>query len=524
MQSRWVKVVAALAVLLILVVVVTPFLVNADSLRPVVEARLSAALGRKVTMGKLSFSLLSGSLTAQDISIADDPAFGASPFVQAKKLDIGVELMPFLLHRQIHITEFTIESPAIQLIQAQDGRWNFSSMGGSAARPASGQSNLAAFTVGKFDISDGTATVSSIPETGKPLVYSNVDIAMRQFSFSNSFPFQLSASLPGDGSVKLKGSAGPISQTDASDTPFQVSLELKHFDPVAAGILNASKGISGVVDVDAKETSENGTLTGTGTVKAAKLQLAPNGSPAAQPVDIDYASTENLEARTGEISKLLIHTGSVAVQVTGGFNVTPQALVLNLHLSAPQLPVDQVEQLLPVVGVRLPSGSSLRGGTLTAQLAITGPATGTTIAGPVEIDNSMLAGFDLGSKIQGLNPFGGSQGGTKIQTLRTVVNSSDKGTVFTNIYGNLPQIGTATGGGTVSPTDDLNFNMTAILSSSNAVGAVANQAMSAVHGMLGGFFHSSSRPAASGNNGIPLTITGTASDPSIHAHLGGMLR
>ena len=221
----------------------------------------------------------------------------------------------------------------------------------------------------------------------------------------------------------------------------------------------------------------------------------------------------------------------------GGFQETPQAILLDLHLSAPNLPVDQLEQLLPVVGIHLPSGSSLHGGTLTATLAITGPATATTIAGPVEIDNSQLAGFDLGSRIQGINPFGGKGGGTTIKTLRTDVNSSPQGTQFTNIYGDLPQIGTASGNGTVSPSGALDFKLMAKFSPASGVGAVAGKAMNAVTsavgsagavgGMLGGFLHSKAKPAAgtSANaGGIPITITGTASEPSIHANVLGMFK
>ena len=49
--------------------------------------------------------------------------------------------------------------------------------------------------------------------------------------------------------------------------------------------------------------------------------------------------------------------------------------MLDMHLAAPNLPVDQLEQLLPAVGIKLPAGSSLHGGTLSANIAITGPAT-----------------------------------------------------------------------------------------------------------------------------------------------------
>jgi AsmA protein len=198
--------------------------------------------------------------------------------------------------------------------------------------------------------------------------------------------------------------------------------------------------------------------------------------------------------------------------------------MLDLRLAAPNLPIDQVEQLLPVVGIHLPSGSTLQGGTLTANITFIGPATTATLAGPVEIDNTKLAGFDLGSKIQGLNPFGGTSGGTQIQVLKANVNSSPQGARITDIYGNLPQLGSATGQGTVAESGAINFNLIAKLNSSNPVGAVTNQAVNAVGGIVGGFLHPNAKPTPASNRGIPITITGTAASPSIKANIGAILK
>ena len=46
---------------------------------------------------------------------------------------------------------------------------------------------------------NGTAVVSDVPATGAPFTYSNLNLSVEQFSFAKSFPFTLSASLPGGG-------------------------------------------------------------------------------------------------------------------------------------------------------------------------------------------------------------------------------------------------------------------------------------------------------------------------------------
>jgi AsmA protein len=108
------------------------------------------------------------------------------------------------------------------------------------------------------------------------------------FSFAKSFPFDLSASLPGGGLLDAKGNEGPVNQKDASDTPLNATIHLKHFDPVAAGVIQANQGISMLADVTAQVTSSGQTLTSNGTVVAARLQLVANGSPTPNPVNISH--------------------------------------------------------------------------------------------------------------------------------------------------------------------------------------------------------------------------------------------
>ncbi len=522
MKKRWIRVVIAVAVLVIVVLGLIPFFVNADTFRPKIQDELSSGLGRKVTLGHIGLSLFTGSLVAENISIADDSAFSSVPFLEAKELRIGVELGPLIFHHAVEVTTFTVDSPSIQLIHAANGTWNFSSLGSNSSQPQSQQAGAPpSLTVNELKIVNGSAALSSVPAAGKPFTCSDVNLTVQHLSFTQSFPVELSLKVAGGGSLSLKGTAGPVAQNDTSLTPFQASLEIKHFDPLAAGAISPSDGISMLADFSAQVTSSGGNLTTTGKIAAAQLKLARNGSPAPQPVDIDFNLFDNLSSRTGKVNDIAVHTGAVAVHIAGDFRHDSDEAVLNLHLSAPNLPVDQVEQLLPAAGVMLPSGSRLKGGTLSAQLAVTGPVNAITIAGPVELDNSQLSGFDLGSKIQGINPIGGTSGGTEIQRLSADVNNSPQGTRLSNIDAEIPKIGSATGEGTVSPSGELNFQLNAKIAALSAVGGVVNNGVSAV----GGLFGMNSKPTSkSDSGGIPLTITGTASNPSIHAEMGKIFK
>lgn len=518
MKNRWVKIALGAAAVLVLVVLVVPLFVNADAFRPALESQLSSALGRKVTLGKLSFSLWSGSVVADTLTVADDPAYSTTPFLQAKSLKIGVDVGTLLFHHQVNIRKFVVDSPEIHLISNAQGQWNYASVGhGGAAASQQQQPGVAAnVTVGQLEVDGGKVVVSSAPATAQPFVYDAVNIKAQNVSFDQAMPFSMTAKLPGNGSVALNGAAGPLNQQDASATPVQATVTVKQFDPVKAGVVPASAGIAMVADVDAQVKSDGTTATSTGKIVAQHLVMARNGSPAPNPVNLTYTVRDNLQTRTGELSDLAFETGSVAVHVQGTFAIAGPAVTLNLQMNAPQLPVDAVEGLLPSVGVRLPTGSQLKGGTLTANLAITGTSADPVIAGPVEVDNTQLAGFDLASKIQGLKALTGTSGGTAIKTLRAEVRETSAGTQLTNIDAEVPAIGTATGEGTVSASGAMNFQLTAKLSGSGAAGAAAEPA--GLGGIGGSLLH-----VANGVS-VPITITGTTSSPSIRANVGAMVK
>src|SRR5437016_12926253 len=123
-------VVGVLAVL----VLIAPFLIPVNQFRPTIEEKASAALGRKVQLGNLSLSLLSGSLSAENLSIGDDPKFSSSPFLTAKSLQVGVELMPLIFSKALNITGVTIDTPQVTLLRNPAGDWNYSSFGASAGK------------------------------------------------------------------------------------------------------------------------------------------------------------------------------------------------------------------------------------------------------------------------------------------------------------------------------------------------------------------------------------------------------
>ena len=146
-----------LAVLLVLAIAI-PFFIDANSFRPRLESELTDALGRQVKVGNLKLSLFSGSVEAQDISIADDPKFSNSPFIKAKSLQVGVEMMPLIFSKVLHVTGLNLEKPEITVLRTPAGVWNYSSIGNSGAKSTpdkTSSSSPGERSVKKLNISDG---------------------------------------------------------------------------------------------------------------------------------------------------------------------------------------------------------------------------------------------------------------------------------------------------------------------------------------------------------------------------------
>jgi AsmA protein len=119
---KWVGII--LAVLLVAVVSL-PFLINVNQFKPMLETELSTALNRDVKLGDLKLSLLSGEVTAADLSVEEDQAFGKPAFIRARSLNVGAEIWPFLMSRRLIVTYVTIDQPEIRSPAGTFGQLEF---------------------------------------------------------------------------------------------------------------------------------------------------------------------------------------------------------------------------------------------------------------------------------------------------------------------------------------------------------------------------------------------------------------
>jgi AsmA protein len=513
--NRTVRIVGIVIGVLILLLIAIPLFVNVNNFRPEIESSLSSALGRPVKVGNLSLSIFSGSVKADQLTIADDPKFSNSPFIQAKALAVGAELMPLIFSKKLNVTKIVIDHPEIFLLRNADGVWNFSSIGGqaSSSQPANApktSSNAPSnsnINIAKLDVNDGTVTVGSSTGKRKPIVYNHVNISVRDFSFSSSFPLTASVGLPGGGSLKIEGTAGPINATDSALTPVQGKLHMTKLDLSQSALVDPTLGITGFADFDGTLTSDGHIAKASGTIKGTSLKLVPAGKPAGEPVQIVFAVDHDLKNETGKIAQGDISVGKAAAKLTGTYNMHGDTTAIQTKLAGDGMPVDDVETILPAFGVILPTGSQLKGGTVSAEINSNGPLDKLVSTGWIKMNNTALAGFNLGSKLSTLSALTGKQPGTgndtQIQNLSSDVRYAPDGTRLDKINLVIPSLGTVTGAGTISPNNALSFKLVANLSG----------------GVGGGL----TKAAGMGSGGVPIDVGGTTSNPTFTPDMKGVM-
>ena len=401
-------------VVIFLILVITPFFIDVDNFRPQIQDALGQQLGRKVEIGHLTVSLLTGSLRADQISIADDPSFSREPFVTAKSLAVGVDLKPLIFSRVLHVHSIEIGNPQVQLLRTAAGEWNFATLGAGAPSkgdPPASPSNdppsdppakvapnsaLNSISVDKISISNGTIAFGRVGGRSR-LAYQDVNITADNVSQTAAFPMTFAAKTPGGGKLNLDARVGPLGNGDANRMPFEGKM----------------------------------------------------------------------------------HANNV--------------------------PAPDVQNLLAVLGYSLPQGSSLKGGTINANLALHGPLERLVTDGPVQLNNVTLAGFSLASKLaDALGNTGTATGNdTLIQVASSNLRYAPEGVRADALNIVIPAIGSVTGTGTVSASNALDFHLVAKLAGNSPLAGLAKL------------------PLFSKDGGVPFHVQGTTAKPIVVPEIGG---
>jgi len=517
-MNKTLKIVLIIVGVLIVLVLVAPFLIPVNQFRPTIEEKASAALGRKVELGNMSLSLLSGSLSADNITIGDDPKFSSSPFLTAKSVKVGVEMMPLIFSKTLNVTGVTIDTPQVTLLHNGAGLWNYSSLGGSAAKSSSSSNSAADLSIKKFELKDGSIIVGTT-NSQKRNTYDHVNVTASDVSMTSKFPVTVSADLPSGGKFKLDGAVGPIDQADTSLTPLSAKLNISSLNLASTGFLDPSLGLGGLLDLDSTLESKGGEAETKGTAKLSKALLIAGGSPAGVPLTVDFNTKYNLAKNAGVLEPSTMKIGSAAAHLGGTYESAGEATKVNIKLEGKDMPAKDLEAFLPALGIHLPKGAALEGGKLNTDLHLAGPTNKLVTTGTVGLFNGKLAGFDLGAKMSAISALTGIKTGKDldIEKLTTNLRMAPDGLKAENFVAVVPSLGNLAGGGTIDSKNNLDFKMAATLT--NALGAAGSPVSSAA-GILG--------KVTGGGGGcksgttVPFMIQGTTADPKFVPDVGGI--
>jgi uncharacterized protein involved in outer membrane biogenesis len=250
--------VAVVLVLALAVLAAVPFLADTPRIQALIATTATQALGRPVKFASLSVAVLPRpAVVLNDLEVAEDPAFGTTPFLRLQRAQVRLRLWPLFLFR-VELGDFVLNEPVISLVQAADGRWNIASLGQSAdgrppARPRGGGGGgpgPAAVVGSRVRIENGVIAYES-RASGRAQRYRVEDLDLTLRPSVGPLGFQGNARVrPGDllltfsqGSVGLDG-ARPLTEAPVRAT---VTLDAKDLRELVAATVGPEPAIAGGV-------------------------------------------------------------------------------------------------------------------------------------------------------------------------------------------------------------------------------------------------------------------------------------
>jgi uncharacterized protein involved in outer membrane biogenesis len=239
-----------------------------------IVARVSDELGRRVEFGKMQAQMGWGvSVDVSGITIADDPAFSAKPFVAASDVSIEVEFFP-LLRGEAKVTKLDLIKPEIRIVMNANGDLNLSTIGsnGNAQKGKAGtahakkRSALADLSITALSIKDGEIYFNDLSEKAAPIRVHQLDFDVTDFNAASAFDVETRFAFPGDTqNIEASGKVGPLltqGVLDVSGIPLDLTVKLDSIlldslRPLADIGSNIPAGLS-IPDA----ASVNGTLSG----------------------------------------------------------------------------------------------------------------------------------------------------------------------------------------------------------------------------------------------------------------------
>lgn len=242
---------AAIIVLVIAALVALPSLVDTPRVQALIATSASQALGRPVRFASVSVKVFPlPAVQLHDLQVAEDPRFGASPFLKLDTGEVRLRIKPLLTGR-LEFGEIVLEKPTIAVIQDATGRWNVATLGAateqSAAEAKTATPRHRSGTTAGSNAGAGTLLGSTVKIEHGVVTY----LARTASGAGSSYRFE-------DVAVTLSGSPSVLSiKGDAKVKPGNLSLSLRDGSiALTPGKTLLEAPLRGRLGIDAKDIKD----------------------------------------------------------------------------------------------------------------------------------------------------------------------------------------------------------------------------------------------------------------------------
>jgi AsmA family len=354
--------VVAAVLLLFLAVFFIPPMVGIGKYRARITRLISTSLGRPVRLSSVELRLLPRpGFVITNLSVAEDPAYGAEPVLHASSVTASIRLLSLWRGRLV-IDSISVDDASLNVVHAGPGRWNLDSLFRTAAVKAGTLGNgQPAGEALPLPYLEATNSRINIKDGAEKLPFSLVNT---DFEFWQPDPgdwrirlrgqparTDVSLSLEDTGEVRLEASAHRAPQL--SRMPISLDLDWRQAqlgqlsrlligsDPGWRGDLTGNLHLEGTADAAHVTTR----LRATGVHRA---EFAP-----AEPLDFDANCAFLYHYRQHSLEDIDCNSplGDGHIQLTGDFSpgATPNAKPSNLTLALDRISVGAGLDLLRTV-------------------------------------------------------------------------------------------------------------------------------------------------------------------------------
>ena len=123
----------ALALTVLVAIIVLPPLISINRYRSRVAGAMSNSLRRQVHLSGVELRLLPRpGFIINDLTVQEDPSFGAEPVLHANQVKAAIRLLS-LWRGRLEISRISVDEASLNLVRTDDGRWNMDSLFRNAA-------------------------------------------------------------------------------------------------------------------------------------------------------------------------------------------------------------------------------------------------------------------------------------------------------------------------------------------------------------------------------------------------------